>query len=803
MNILDTTALDFPHIVIEFFRRDLTQRPSDMALRILSPVEHGRLHAAYDSTNKQFTMSSIIISNEDNRVYSHRWGYIESIVVIQQSALQSYFCKSLDHPHYSVHPLEYNSFLNHLQRHQKKNKGEPKLLFCNNKNNHCVENRLWVTNIQEPNHTKLLMDFPLEKMLELVTKSGVYDKKRYNYKIDAGLTASHCQTRKNKWYGLAGPNKLVTNQLLLVKNIKQKIYSVFYDSVPHQLRSSVYKDVHQAKLFSCDEDNPREDGLHIHSFRISIGEKYSELAIHRDDNNDNKNPIFSPVLVLSWLVVINQNTTRIAIITYSRKSVSNSMKKIHRYSSALSDLSLFYKEMKIQGRAEITPDIFNQEYKREGNEQLLAARIAPHMDTCIHWSAMGADALLKINRKYHVAFDQALALLFSVCACNSPDFFRIITDAILTDEELGNKYFKKPASHIAIEVYEMIFGFKAEASRNKHAILGQRHQPCGNTQASREAIQQSLLNLVDIYHSLSCFDQKKSLGCKLHVHSVYLSITKRICSSEKVGGVFGAGPLIANKIIQMGALVGLFPFQFLLQSKIAESTTTFKYLKERYTLDNPSVDCPILLEALASFTATNLRVAEGICCKAGQKWHADTGGRKVKATDTIFHDMSILTHRLHRTNNLATLSIVEVTPGGIINLPKEDLCWKENEVVRLTPWAEQAGYWSGDLNRASTGESIGGRCLKSHVRMVRPVVPSIGDWGKKETCASNQNETLKRKRTPPQKKSSKTTESEVIIWRRFNYPSQSDVIIASLDCRAPFNKWTLLSEALKKRKIMW
>ena len=120
---------------------------------------------------------------------------------------------------------------------------------------------------------------------------------------------------------------------------------------------------------------------------------------------------------------------------------------------------------------------------------------------------------------------------------------------------------------MAIEVYEMIFEFKAEASRNTQVLLGQRHQPCGNTRASREAISLSFGNLVRVCRSLSCFDSKKSLSCNDDVHAVYLSVLKQICASEKTSGIFGAGPLIANKIVQMGALLGLFPFQFLLQSK--------------------------------------------------------------------------------------------------------------------------------------------------------------------------------------------------------------------------------------------
>ena len=213
-------------------------------------------------------------------------------------------------------------------------------------------------------------------------------------------------------------------------------------------------------------------------------------------------------MVVSLLVQIDGKVARMAIITYSRKSVAETHARIQRYGRAIEHLSKFYLKMKQEGRATVTAEIFNQEYKREGYGKLLAARIKPHMNTCIHWSAMGADAILKLNRKYQISQSQAMALIYSVCAANSPDYFRVITNKLLEDEELANNFFEQNALYIAIEVYETIFDFKQEAARGKHKLPGQRHQPCGNRQASREAIVLSLKSMVYTCDSMSCFENK-------------------------------------------------------------------------------------------------------------------------------------------------------------------------------------------------------------------------------------------------------------------------------------------------------
>ena len=69
----------------------------------------------------------------------------------------------------------------------------------------------------------------------------------------------------------------------------------------------------------------------------------------------------------------------------------------------------------------------------------------------------------------------------------------------------------------------------------------------------------------------------------------------------------------------MGALVDLFPIQFLAQSEIAKSTNTCRYLSNMFELDNIKVDSPTILDALASLTQTNQRIAKATCCKVAQR----------------------------------------------------------------------------------------------------------------------------------------------------------------------------------------
>lgn len=120
---------DFPFVVIEYFRDDIVDRPTDQELRICSGMKVGHLQKLFNNTTGQFTTSSVEIDNEDNRVFNKRWDMVEFIAVIAPARMQTYYCVSLDNPHYSVHPIEFKSYRRHLSMYQKKNKGVPEFFF--------------------------------------------------------------------------------------------------------------------------------------------------------------------------------------------------------------------------------------------------------------------------------------------------------------------------------------------------------------------------------------------------------------------------------------------------------------------------------------------------------------------------------------------------------------------------------------------------------------------------------------------------------------------------------------------------
>jgi hypothetical protein len=469
--------------------------------------------------------------------------------------------------------------------------------------------------------------------------------------------------------------------------------------------------------------------------------------------------------------------------------------------------------MKALGRTEIGPKIFQQEYTKAGLGQLSAARLKPHMNTSIHWSAMAADALLKINRKYRITQQQAMALIYSVTACNSPDYFRLITNRLISDENYAKVVFGHSASYIAIMVYEMIFQYKADASRTKAILPGQRHQPCGNKQGSREAISASVQNMIEKCKSLACYqDRNKSLGCKQDIKMLYWSTLRDFCKSHLKGGVFGAGPLIANKIIQIASLLGLFPFQFLLQSRIAKSTCTYKYLCGEFGLDDVNADSPILLDALSFMTQTNHLMAEGMCCKAAQE-HDKL--EKKGVWETIYPGMSILLPELEEKDNLNSIAIMEVTAQGRARIDLADLCWRSVDGVGVVVpgWTRNCGYWFGTLRRPVTGESL-------EVREARMANDKLARKKEKKVAALAAKETqrLSQKGAPVKQLEKKTTTIKLHsetrprpkpkslvpvkpdkIWTPFNFPMQPDVLLSFLECRKAFNKWRLLGPALGKR----
>jgi hypothetical protein len=381
------------------------------------------------------------------------------------------------------------------------------------------------------------------------------DKRWGNHKLDAGLASGVCQIRREEWCGIAGPNILKQSHLPTVKKVHRFLYDILPHATPSWFEGKLYYCPRRAALFSVGDCVPAMKGTHIQSFRMALSWKYSELAIHRDANNDNSSPTFSPVVVSSLLLNLEGKMVRLALITYSRKFVADTMAKIERYGPCIKHISNFYSRMKTLGRADVSNGIFQQDYKREGKGKLVAARIKPHMNTCIHFSAMGADALLKLNRKYKLSQQQAMALIYSVTACNSPDYFRLITNRMLQDDKFGKDFLGHGPGRLACEVYEMIFALKRDGSRGKQKLPGQRHQPCGNKQGSREAITNSVRNMIDKCHQLSCYqDTNKSLRCKQHIKTLYLSTLRDFCKPQSKGGVYGAGPLIADKNIQIAAL---------------------------------------------------------------------------------------------------------------------------------------------------------------------------------------------------------------------------------------------------------
>jgi hypothetical protein len=780
---------EFGYVVIEYCT---TERPNDLEMHI-TPQDYisQELLARYREERDTMDGSDFDLHSNDNRLFEGRWKYVELIAVIEQSHVQTYFSESLDHAHYSIHPIEYPSFLRHVQAYQRRNKGVPILKFCSSAINHCIPGKLWVTNVFSNEATNVISKFPLPKIVTVVVEKGKYDEKRGHRKLDTGLASGKCQIRREKWFGISGPNQLHHTDNSVVKEVRGLLYNLLDVALPPHRVGKVYADATRAYFFNFEEDDIDSRGIQIHSYRISMGRKFSSLMIHRDSQNDNEEG-FAPVMVISWIVAVKGVMVRIALITYSRKCVSETMKKINRYGEALSHLTQFYQQMEEMGRTKIDSSIFKQDFKARGFGQLLAARIPPHLDTCVHWSAMGADAIMKLNRAYSLTYQQGLALVYSVCACNSPDYFRIITNRLLQDTELGQKYFEKSASFIAIDIYEMIFQFKAEAIRNKQRLYGQRHQPCGNKQASRETICQSLANMIKVCKAQLSFGKNKSAAVKNNVRQAYMTSLSTFCKTENNGGVFGAGPLISNKIIQMGALVGLFPHQFLMQSQIAKSTKTFVYLRDEFKLDDVKKDSPVLLNALSFTTRSNQRITEGLCCKAAQEHVYKRDGKKVKAVDTIYPDMSILVARCNKSGRLASTAIYEITDGGERLIDAADLCWRTGKEKGLEEWKKSIGYWTGTLSMPSTKTPYepAVRITQSESLDTRKVL--CNKEGIKRV-SKRLNEERKRKRDlgVPKK--------ELAEWMPFNYPSQSDVLISSLNCRHPINMWALLGKILGKQ----
>jgi hypothetical protein len=251
----------------------------------------------------------------------------------------------------------------------------------------------------------------------------------------------------------------------------------------------------------------------------------------------------------------------------------------------------------------------------------------------------------------------------------------------------------------------------------------------------------------------------------------------------------------------MGALVGIFPTQFLLQSQIAESTNTHTYLKTVFGLDNPKVDSQVLLNAVAFMTDTNQRIAEGACCKAAQEWSSQTTGKQTKAVDTIYKGMSILTVKKSGSStggtSLKSLTIYELNQFGISPVTRDDLTWKSphhEEGIKIMPWANH--YYCADNNSMSTTTEQQPSSTGNNFPMKRKLVVAQ-ELTKTSAQPHHQTDSSKKKKCRITASSHQTLTKETML-PEFNYPSQRDVILNGR--RHAFNKWRLLAYALMGTK---
>jgi hypothetical protein len=173
-----------------------------------------------------------------------------------------------------------------------------------------------------------------------------------------------------------------------------------------------------------------------------------------------------------------------------------------------------------------------------------------------------------------------------------------------------------------------------------------------------------------------------------------------------------------------------------------------------------------------------------MCCKASQEHNLLANGHETRATDTIYHGMSILIPRLCHTDDISSLTIMEVTATGTTQVDLADLCWNSDTGVIETGWVNTLGYWLGSAKRPVARESM-------KVRRERLAKQKQA----RSLCAFQ----LKGQRKNRKSKFPVQHVPTPGLWTRFNYPLQPDVLLSFVECHKPFNKWRLLGTALGKR----
>jgi hypothetical protein len=334
------------------------------------------------------------------------------------------------------------------------------------------------------------------------------------------------------------------------------------------------------------------------AFRLAVTKATDAFAIHEDSKNDHTHPCLMPVYGYSKLVLYGNEWYHVALIGYSRSSITRCILRRQKYSPYVEALKRFYNSQPDERRV-VCPHLL---LDPDGNTEVI--RLDPNMNKCVFYSPF-VSVLWNYSPS---AGEMKLALLYCSVFSNTPDpFWYFYTDVDLDE-------FDCP-----VRMVQRYIAFVNAFEKGNKNMGGLRHQPhYGTRSVTDEQIKYSLSVLSRLV------DAMWDLEAKGELQLYYYSLSVRILSKQ----VNYCGSLTSQHLLAIAALSGIVPTRLLNYGELSGETTEAARLCQQYDWPPESWDdhSEQIVRAFSVECGVPGLVPENVSCEFGRS-ECQTVGR--------------------------------------------------------------------------------------------------------------------------------------------------------------------------------
>mgnify|MGYP003502428742 FL=1 len=454
--------------------------------------------------------------------------------------------------------------------------------------------------------------------------------KRGSKHVDFGYACGQNQAREKEWDGIAVPRKLRVHNVLspeqkkFVGTLFSKFSIIIKELEPIE---GIYQHPEGVSRFAA---RLGVDNI-ITAMRAASTNGDDKIVLPHCDDHNCDHPLNSPVYCYS---AYNSGGERMALISYSRKSITESVGRWLRYYRAIRFVVDFAQKQP-EERVLTGDKFFDSLVFDNGAEDRIFLK-PPHFDKTV-WMSCFADLIIKACNQYNLSREEAIGILFCVIASQDSQYFQGTIARLLSDPSTFYTL-RNPKDPFAIghSIYHQIFALKAAKAYRG----GNRHQPAHNIEISQDEYYQSVIFLSELSYAFDQVDDSEiACGDEHYFVAKAIGLTEASCK--------GVGYLLSQHLIQIGAIVGLFPPKLLLSAIICPGTRTYDFLHEEFELfhyipgsssqwcdDEDSIN---LLSAVSYCLGVSVFIAENITCQAVQ--HSNNANTRF--CDIVYREQTV------------------------------------------------------------------------------------------------------------------------------------------------------------------